>query len=217
MESVRGLLRGLPVLAGELPRFDPADTPGEPRELFLRWLAEAVHGGVREPQAMTLATVDEDGLPDLRVLILKEVDESGWQFATDRTSAKGRQVAGRPAAALGFHWREQGRQIRVRGTVLDLDRATSAADFLARPAASRVASLASAQSAVLTDPADLEKALAEAERTVAEAPETVAADHTVYAIDPVSVEFWQGDASRRHVRLRYRRDGEKWIKERLWP
>ncbi len=105
----------------------------------------------------------------------------------------------------------------MRGTVTALDPRTSAADFRARPVSSRVASLASDQSAVLTDPADLERALAAAEKTVAADPDTPCPDHTVYAVTPTSVEFWQGDANRRHVRLRYRRSGDAWRKELLWP
>ncbi|WP_239083992.1 pyridoxine/pyridoxamine 5'-phosphate oxidase [Asanoa ishikariensis] len=215
--SIRDLLRGLPVFARPLPRFAPADTPGSPDALFVSWLAEAVDAGVVEPHAMTLSTVDGDGLPDTRVLLLKEVDDRGWQFATSAGSAKGRQVAGTAAAALGFYWREQGRQVRVRGTVAALDPQTSAADFRARPVSSRVASLASEQSAVLADPPDLERALATAEAAVAADPDTPCADHTVYAVTPTSVEFWQGDADRRHVRLRYRRSGDTWHKELLWP
>ncbi|MEV4538293.1 pyridoxal 5'-phosphate synthase [Asanoa sp. NPDC049518] len=215
--SIRDLLRGLPVFARPLPRFVPADAPANPDELFVTWLAEAIDAGVVEPHAMTLSTVDGDGVPDTRVLLLKDIDDRGWQFATSSGSAKGRQVAGTAAAALGFYWREQGRQVRVRGTVAALDPETSAADFRARPVSSRVASLASEQSAVLSDPADLERALAAAETTVAADPETPCPDHTVYAVTPTSVEFWQGDASRRHVRLRYLRSGDAWRKELLWP
>ncbi|WP_045741309.1 pyridoxine/pyridoxamine 5'-phosphate oxidase [Actinoplanes rectilineatus] len=215
--SIREQLRGLPVLAGDLPGFDAATTPDDPHTLFVRWLSEAVAAGVSEPHAVTLATVDADGLPDLRVLMLKEVDDLGWQFATNRHSAKGRQVAANPSAALGLHWREQARQIRVRGPLRPLDREACAADFLARPIPSRVASLAGPQSAVLGSPGELADALTRAERLVHDAPQTVAEDHTVYAISPVSIEFWQGDAERRHVRLRYRRNDAVWIKELLWP
>ena len=166
---------------------------------------------------MTLSTVDADGMPDLRVLLLKELDDRGWQFATDADSAKGRQIAGQPVAALGFYWREQGRQVRVRGSVVPLDRETSASDFLARPLGSRIASLASEQSGVLPELEVLDQALAAAGRAVDDNPDLVSEGHTVYAVNPVSVEFWQGDAERRHVRLRYRRAGDSWIRELLWP
>nr|WP_236646931.1 pyridoxal 5'-phosphate synthase [Micromonospora acroterricola] len=215
--SIRDLLRGLPVFARPLPLFAPGDAPDHPDDLFVSWLGEAVAAGVMEPHAMTLSTVDADGLPDTRVLLLKDLDDRGWQFATDADSAKGRQVAGQPGAALGFYWREQARQVRVRGSVTPLDRQASAGDFLARPVGSRVASLASRQSEVLAGPADLEHALAAAEEAVRDDPQVLCASHTVYAVTPVTVEFWQGHAERRHVRLRYRRVGDAWIKELLWP
>jgi pyridoxamine 5'-phosphate oxidase len=215
--SIRDLLRGLPVFARPLPQFRPAGTPDEPQDLFVAWLDEAVEAGVLEPHAMTLSTLDADGMPDSRVVILKDVDARGWQFATDAGSAKGRHVGSQPVAALNFHWREQGRQIRVRGRVRRLDRETAARDFRLRPLGSRVASLAGRQSEVLADPADLDRALRAAEATLRAEPGTIAEDHTVYAVVPVSVEFWQGDAQRRHVRLRYRRVGDSWVKESLWP
>ncbi|GAA2668061.1 pyridoxine/pyridoxamine 5'-phosphate oxidase [Actinoplanes palleronii] len=217
MDGISWLLRGLPVMTGELPGFDLDDTPAEPRELFLRWLGEAVAAGVREPHVMSVATVDQDALPDVRVLVLRDLDARGWQFVTDRTSAKGRHLTAHPAAALGFHWREQGRQIRVRGHVFDLGVSVAADDFLARSPAARLASLSSAQSDVITDPENEGLARSEAQRLIDEDPGFVPAGHVVYALDPVSVEFWQGDASRRHVRLRYRRSADEWIKERLWP
>ncbi|BCY06675.1 pyridoxal 5'-phosphate synthase [Actinoplanes sp. L3-i22] len=212
------MLRTLPAMAGELSHFDLDRTPAEPRELFLRWFGEAVAAGVREPHAMNLATVDEDGLPDVRVLLLRDVDERGWQFATDRRSAKGRQLTARPDAALGFYWPEQGRQVRVRGKVFDLGLAASAADFLSRSPVSRTASLSSVQSDTMAEDSDITLALQEAERLLAADPDFVPESHAVYAVVPVSVEFWQGDpASRRHPRLRYRRSADSWVKERLWP
>ncbi|GIF05804.1 pyridoxine/pyridoxamine 5'-phosphate oxidase [Actinoplanes siamensis] len=217
MGNISWLLRTLPAMAGELPRFDLGRTPAEPRELFLRWFGEAVAAGVREPHVMSLSTVDQDGLPDVRVLLLRDLDERGWHFASDRTSAKGRQLGARPAAALGFYWREQGRQVRVRGTVIDLGPEAAAEDFLARSPLSRLAMLSSAQSDVVTDPQNEGPARAEAERLIAADPDFVPAAHAVYAVDPVGVEFWQGDPGRRHVRLRYRRTADSWLREQLWP
>ncbi|MBB2940962.1 pyridoxamine 5'-phosphate oxidase [Actinoplanes lutulentus] len=215
--SIRHLLRGLPVLAGPLPSFDAGNAPEDPRELFVTWLAEAVEAGVREPHVVTLATAGADGRPDTRVLMLRELDDRGWQFATAASSAKGRQLAENPWGALNFHWREQGRQIRVRGNATPLDQQFCAADFLSRPDISRAASLAGRQSAVLGGPEELKQALAAAEERLRDDPGVIAEDYTVYVVSPVSVEFWQGDADRRHVRLHYRREGDSWIRERLWP
>ena len=102
--TIRDLLRSLPVFDRPLPAFDTESVPGEPSALFLSWLHEAIDAGVSEPHAMTLSTVDAEGRPDARVLILKDVDPTRWQFATAAISAKGTQLAARPHAALSFHW-----------------------------------------------------------------------------------------------------------------
>lgn len=203
-----------------MPEFDVEGAPPEPAELFVGWLTEAVAAGVTEPHAMTLSTVDADGQPDARVLILKDLDAAGnWHYATTATSAKGRQVAGNPRVALSFHWREQGRQIRVRGIARPADPTVSRQDFLARPEGSRIASLVGRQSEVLTDRTELTEALAAARARIA-ADSTVAPDtHVVYVVHPDSVEFWQADRQREHIRLRYRRAGDTgdWVRELLWP
>ncbi|UNK72020.1 pyridoxamine 5'-phosphate oxidase family protein [Microbacterium sp. H1-D42] len=130
-------LRSLPSLAGVAPAFDPVGLPADPVALFDAWLADAVALGVPEPHAMTLATVDADGVPDARTLILKGVSERGWAFAGHRTSAKGRQLAANPAAALSFWWQPIVRAVRVRGRVEPASDAESAADLAARSAAAR--------------------------------------------------------------------------------
>ncbi|SCG41579.1 pyridoxine/pyridoxamine 5'-phosphate oxidase [Micromonospora inositola] len=215
--TTRETLRALPVLAHQMPSFDPAGVPAEPMTLFADWLTEAVAAGVDEPHAMTLSTVDADGAPDARVLILKDLDATGWHFATTAISAKGRQLAADPRAALTFHWREQGRQVRVRGTARAADPAVSRRDFLARPEGSRIATLAGRQSAVLADRAELDRELADVRARLDADPDLVAESHTVYAVAPATVEFWQADRERRHVRLRYRRAEGGWERELLWP
>jgi pyridoxamine 5'-phosphate oxidase len=215
--TVRDLLRGLPVFDRPLPAFDTESVPSEPSALFLLWLHEALDAGVSEPHAMTLSTVDDEGRPDARVLILKDVDADGWQFATATTSAKGTQLAASPHAALSFHWREQGRQVRVRGAVTVADPGVSAADFLAKPDGSRIAGLVGRQSAVLEDPRKLALEIEAAGQRLAEDPRAVAEDHAVYMLTPDVVEFWQGDSQRQHIRLRFRHTENGWITERLWP
>ena len=215
--SVRDLLRALPVFDRPLPAFDTESAPDEPSALFLSWLQEAIEAGVSEPHAMTLATVDAGGRPDARVLILKDVDADGWQFATAASSAKGTQLAASPHAALSFYWREQGRQVRVRGAVAAADPGVSAADFLAKPDGSRIAGLVGRQSAVLEDPGKLAIEIEAASQRLADDPFAVAEDHAVYVLTPAEVEFWQGDRQRQHVRLRYSRSATGWVTERLWP
>lgn len=130
-------LRSLPSLAGVAPAFDPVDLPADPVALFDAWFADAVALGVPEPHAMTLATVDANGVPDARTLILKGVSKRGWAFAGHRTSAKGQQLAAIPAAALSFWWQPIVRAVRVRGRVEPASDAESAADLAARSAAAR--------------------------------------------------------------------------------
>ena len=166
---------------------------------------------------MTLSTVGDDGSPDARVLILKDLDEQGWHFATSAASPKGVQLSHHPEAALTFYWPKVGRQVRIRGMVVALGRDVNAADFLARPPGSRAGALLARQSDVLASPADLDAALSEQYERMARQPDLVAPAWTVHAMRPQCVEFWQGDTQRRHTRLRYRLTPTGWEKELLWP
>src|ERR1700750_336984 len=117
-DSIRELLRGLPVFATALPAFEPDRAPGDPVALFTDGLAGAIAAGVPEPHVMSLATVAVDGRPSSRMLILKDVEPEGrWYFASTSTSRKGRELADRPYAALGFYWPRLGRQLRIGGRV----------------------------------------------------------------------------------------------------
>jgi pyridoxamine 5'-phosphate oxidase len=217
-DSIRDLLRGLPVFATDLPDFKPDQAPGDPVALFTDWLAAAIAAGVPEPHVMSLATVAGDGRPSSRMLILKDVEPAGrWYFASTSTSRKGQELAGRPYAALGFYWPLLGRQIRISGRVEPAAAERSRADFLARPPASRMEGLVGRQSEVLTDPADLAAALATARAEVEADPDLAAPAWTLYGLLADEVEFWQGDRDRRHIRLRYQREGQEWSRQRLWP
>jgi pyridoxamine 5'-phosphate oxidase len=202
----RLLLRELPSLAGPLPDFDPAAACDRPQAQFIAWLREAIAAGVREPHAMTLGTVDAEGRPDARVLILKDLDERGWHFASSRLSPKGRQIAAAGDVALTFYWPALGRQVRVRGTAVDLGPEAAAADFRARSVEARANAALGRQSQVMDG---------EAHNAVAEISE-VAAGWAVYTVKPTSVEFWQGRTDRCHVRLRYDAQGDGWTTTRLW-
>ncbi|MEU9064770.1 pyridoxal 5'-phosphate synthase [Streptomyces sp. NPDC048430] len=216
-KEFRDLLHAQRVWDVSLPRFDPSAAPAAPLPLFHTWFAEAVAAGQTEPHTMTLATADADGLPDVRTLMLHDADERGWHFATHATSAKGRQLAARPYAALGFYWPAQGRQVRVRGTAAPAAREESRADLRARSTGALAAALTGSQSEVLPAYEDLVRASESAwERARAE-PDTEAETWTRYVVEPREVEFFQGDDRRRHVRLRYRRDGAGWTRELLWP
>lgn len=134
-DAFRSHLRALPDFPENLPDFDPAKAPADPVALFKLWLDEALAAGVLQPHACSLATADGNGQPSARMLILKNIDDGGWHFATSRTSRKGRELSGNPSAALNFYWPQQGRQIRVAGPVVELSAEASADDWQARPAA----------------------------------------------------------------------------------
>ena len=135
MSALRNRLRALPGFPEQLPVLDLADLPEDPLELLRGWLEEEIDRGTRQPHAMTFQTLREDGAPTGRTLVLKDIDEHGLHVATSRRSAKGRQLAADPRAAMTFFWRESGRQVRVEGTVTALDEEVSRQDWLARPTA----------------------------------------------------------------------------------
>lgn len=203
----RLLLRELPSLAGPLPDFDPVAAAEAPQDQFVIWLRAAIAAGITEPHAMTLATVDTDGRPDARVLILKDLDARGWHFATSRNSPKGQHLASTTEVALTFYWPLLGRQVRIRGAAMDLGRHAAAADFWARSAEARAGAALERQSQIME---------AETERTAPD-PSQVPASWSVFAVKPDSVEFWQGRTDRQHIRLLYQRVDGAWKTTRLWP
>ncbi|MER7975194.1 MULTISPECIES: pyridoxal 5'-phosphate synthase [unclassified Streptomyces] len=217
MEDLRRLLRELAVFEGELPVFDPSKAPGSPAELFTEWLLGAVAAGVREPHAMTVSTAGADGDPTARTLILKGVGPDGFRFASDGGSVKARDLAARPFAALTFYWAPLARQVRVRGPVVAATPEESAADFLARGVPARAEALVGRQSQPLGDPAERDAAVKESLDRLAADPGLVAPGWTLHTVRPESVEFWQGDARRRHTRLRYLAVDGGWRRELLWP
>nr|WP_273377836.1 pyridoxal 5'-phosphate synthase [Actinopolymorpha pittospori] len=164
-----------------------------------------------------MSTVDAEGKPSARVLILKNVEEAGWQFASNSTSRKGLELAERPAAALTFYWVPMARQVRISGTVVASEPDESARDFLARSESARAAELMGRQSHPLGAQTDMDEALAKASARIGEDPDTVAPGWTLYTLRPEEVEFWQADPDRRHLRLQYRRHDSAWTRTLLWP
>lgn len=134
--DMRTRLRAEPVLRGSAPELD-SSLPANPVELFRQWFDHAVLASVQEPHAMTVSTVDADGVPDARVLTLKDVNERGWAFASTKSSAKGQQLKAQPYAALTFWWQPLVRCVRVRGKVVEASREDSLADLRARRAAAQ--------------------------------------------------------------------------------
>jgi pyridoxamine 5'-phosphate oxidase len=216
--KMREMLRGLEVFPADLPEFDVESAPEDPVTLFLTWLDDAVRDKVLGPHVMTLATADSAGRVSSRVLICKDVDETGrWYFASSAESVKGRDLAANPRAALSFYWPQQGRQIRIRGAAGSAGRRASAEDFLARPPASRAAALIGQQSEPMGKLADLDDAFRTCEAKIEADPGILAPDWTLYALSAEAVEFWQADQQRRHLRLQYLRTDDGWASRLLWP
>lgn len=202
----------------ELRPFDPAAAPADPLALFTTWFAEAVAAGQAEPHTMSLATSDEEGRADVRIVMLHGADAEGWSFATHVTSRKGHELSARPYAALAFYWPVLGRQVRLRGPVTAAPSEESRADLHARSTGALAAALTGRQSSLLSSLAELrEESRAAWERARAD-PAAPSATWTLYRLRPEEAEFFQGDAERRHVRLRYVAEGDgTWRKQLLWP
>ncbi|WP_200933560.1 pyridoxine/pyridoxamine 5'-phosphate oxidase [Agreia sp. Leaf335] len=217
MRPLRDSLRPLKSLTSTPPSFDPSAAPDNPLELFVRWFTHAVEAGQVEPHAMTLSTVDADGVPDARVLILKDLTDDGWWFASSSASAKGVELTANPVAALTFYWPGVGRSVRVRGTVTRGPEEDNARDFSRRGLGARAVALGSPQSQPLVSHDESEAAIEEAARELDAHPELVSPTWTLWCVCPESVEFWQSDAERRHQRLRYSSQGQSWSTTLLWP
>lgn len=215
--SINKELRQIPSLSGPFTHFNVNDVPDNPYELFLTWLRQAIDSQIKEPHAMVLSTVDPDGFPDARTLILKRIDSDGWYFASSATGRKGQQLLARPQAALTFYWPILGKQVRIRGIVNNMGKDASAEDFLARSDIARAGALMDRQSDVLHHPNELARSLEIHMEQLNQNPYMIADAWTLYCVAPTEVEFWQADENRQHQRLRYVVDGERWRRELLWP
>jgi pyridoxamine 5'-phosphate oxidase len=190
----------------------------DPFAQFHRWFDEArANAAVLEPNAMTLATVDGQGHPAARIVLLKGFDERGFVFYTNYESAKGRQLEAHPYAALVFFWAVLERQVRVTGGVTFASDEESNAYFASRPRGSQLGAWASTQSAPVSGRAELEARLAETTARFGEGVVPKPPRWGGYRVAPDAVEFWQGRPDRLHDRLRYVRAGGGWQIERLCP
>jgi pyridoxamine 5'-phosphate oxidase len=194
-------------------------TADEPFELFDRWFAEAKAGEPNDPNAMALATVDADGLPDVRMVLLKGHDARGFVFYTNTHSAKGRELAGQPRAALLFHWKSLRRQVRVRGRVEAVSEAESDAYFASRPRPSQIGAWASDQSAPLSARSVLEDRVSEFDAKFDGVAVPRPPHWRGYRISPVEIEFWRDRRSRLHERRLFSlaSDAEAWATRMLYP
>ena len=218
MQTPRDELPAVPPIVGQAPDFDWASAPDVPHQLFLRWLRDAINAGVPHAHAATLSTVDAHGLPDARVLTVKDVSgDCGCTFATGDESAKGRQLLANPNCALTFYWSPLARVVRVRGAAQRASAAESAQDFLARHPQTRANALAAPQSSTFSTDAVRDELISQAQAAMELDPGIVSPQWTLWTVVPKSVEFWQGEPDRNHQRLSYIRTETAWDKQRLWP
>ena len=192
------------------------DAGADPLRLFSVWLEDAVKAALPLPNAMTLATVSAEGLPDARIVLLKGLEEGAFTFYTNYRSRKAGQLEARPAACLVFLWSELERQVRVEGSVHKAGAAESDAYFASRPLGARLSAWASEQSTAVPSRQVLESALEQARQRYGDKPPRPP-HWGGYRVVPQRLEFWQGRADRLHDRLRYTREGSSWKIERLAP
>jgi pyridoxamine 5'-phosphate oxidase len=201
----------------ERAELDEASTQADPLAQFSRWFSEALKSQLPEPNAMTLATVGENGRPSTRVVLIKAFDARGITWYTNYESRKGRELAANPFAALQFHWAELERVVRIEGRVEKTSAAESDEYFASRPLDSRIGAWASPQSQVIESRGVLMANVARcAAKFMLHPPRPP--HWGGFRLVPDAWEFWQGRKSRLHDRLRYRRlDDGTWLRERLAP
>jgi pyridoxamine 5'-phosphate oxidase len=199
-------------------RLDERDVSHDPIVEFARWFAQAQEAELPEPNAMALATASIEGVPSVRIVLLKAFDERGFVFFTDYRSRKGAELEENPQAALVFYWGELERQVRVSGVVSRTTHEESVEYFRSRPLGSRLGAWASHQSRVIAGRAALEADLREIEERYADGDVPLPPHWGGFRVIPDAIEFWQGRENRLHDRIRYaRQEDGKWRIERLSP
>ena len=195
-----------------------SDLDPNPIKQFANWFTTAIETGIRDVNAMSLATAGQDAKPSVRIVLLKSFDEDGFVFFTNYESEKGKQLEANPYAALGFYWIELDRQIRISGKVDKTSREESQTYFHSRPVGSQLSAWASRQSAVLDGRRVLDARMEEMNERFADKRVPLPPHWGGYRLKPDNMEFWQGRSNRLHDRFRYTRQSDgSWLIERLAP
>jgi pyridoxamine 5'-phosphate oxidase len=196
---------------------DVRELDPDPLQQFERWFAEAREAGLAVPEAMALATATPDGRPSVRMVLMKNADERGFDFYTHYESRKGGELAANPHAALLFHWQPLGRQVRVEGRVVRIAPAECEAYFVTRPLESRLAAWASPQSRTLESREELERLYDGAKKRFQGKEVPLPPHWGGFRLEPDAYEFWQHGDDRLHDRVRYEREDPAWRRELLGP
>jgi pyridoxamine-phosphate oxidase len=203
----------------ESPILEKTDLKADPFEQFNLWFSDALEANIKEPNAMTLATCSKDGKPSARIVLLKGIDEEGFIFYSNYLSRKAKDITENPNAALVFLWLDLNRQVRIEGKIEKVSKKTSEKYFQSRPKGSQIGAWASPQSQIIDNRDILESNVEKLNEKFADNEQLPLPEFWGgYRIVPDVIEFWQGQPSRLHDRLRYSREGEaKWKVERLAP
>jgi len=211
-------MAGNPMTGSDFPPLLEADVDRDPIKQFQRWYDEALAAKVSEPETMALATATKDGVPSVRMILLKHFDAEGFVFYTNYKSRKGREIAENPLASVVFHWPELDRQVRIEGWVEKISGEESDAYFETRPCESQISAHASAQSEVIGSRAELDRRFEELQKEYEGRPVPRPAHWGGYRLRPTRIEFWQARFARLNDRILYELQADgRWVMKRLAP